>query len=108
MARQSAIIIGAGFAGLEAAQQLANTNVEVVLLDRQNYHTFQPLLHQVATAELEPQQVAYPMRLLRRHAKNILFVMAEVQHIDFEQQTVVTDRAGFAYDFLVIATGSTT
>ena len=102
------VIIGAGFAGLQVAQQLANTNFDVVLIDRKNYHTFTPLLHQVATAELEPQQVAYPIRLLLRHTKNVRFVMAEVQQIELQKQTVVTNHAWFNYDFLVVATGSTT
>ena len=106
--RTRVIIIGAGFAGLQVAQQLANTNLEVVLIDRKNYHTFQPLLHQVATAELEPQQVAYPIRLLLRHAKNIRFVMADVQHIWFAERAVVTEHAWFAYDFLVIGRWSLT
>ncbi|HLP90110.1 MAG TPA: NAD(P)/FAD-dependent oxidoreductase [Nostocaceae cyanobacterium] len=102
------VIIGAGFAGLQVAEHLANTNLEVVLIDRKNYHTFQPLLHQVATAELEPEQIAYPIRLLLRNARNIHFLMADVQHIKVAERIVVTDYGWFKYDYLVLATGSTT
>jgi NADH dehydrogenase len=102
------VIIGAGFAGLQVAQNLANTHLEVVLIDRQNYHTFQPLLHQVATAELQPEQIAYPIRLLLRNAKNIHFLMANVQQIQVAEQIVITDSSWLTYDYLVLATGSTT
>ncbi|MBW4555041.1 MAG: NAD(P)/FAD-dependent oxidoreductase [Trichormus sp. ATA11-4-KO1] len=106
--RSRIMIIGAGFAGLQAAQHLAKTNLEVVLIDRKNYHTFQPLLHQVATAELEPEQIAYPIRRLLRNAKNIQFVMAEVQGVQIADRVVVTDNGWFTYDYLVLATGSAT
>ncbi|MEO1147486.1 MAG: NAD(P)/FAD-dependent oxidoreductase [Cyanobacteria bacterium J06638_22] len=100
------VILGAGFAGLEVAQRLANTAFEVVLIDRQNYHTFQPLLHQVATAELEPAQVAFPIRAGRRRATNVRFVCAEITAVPAKQPWVETAVGRFAYDFLVIATGS--
>ena len=105
--RSRVVIIGAGFAGLQTAQHLANTNLDVVLIDRNNYHTFQPLLHQVATAELEPEQIAYPIRLLLRNTRNIHFLMADVQQIQVAEQIVVTDYGWFTYDYLVLATGST-
>jgi NADH dehydrogenase len=100
------VILGAGFAGLEVALHLINAPVEVVLIDRQNHHTFQPLLHQVATAELEPSQIAYPIRWAFRRAKNVQFVLAEVLNIQTAQQSVETTVGRFAYDFLVVATGS--
>jgi len=100
------VILGAGFAGLAIAQQLANTALRVILIDRQNHHTFQPLLHQVATAELEPQQVAYPIRSALRRAQNVQFVWADVTHIEPSQHWVETTAGRFSYDFLVIATGS--
>ena len=100
------VIIGAGFAGLETAQQLVNTAFDVVLLSRDNYHTFQPLLHQVATAELTAEQVACPIRKLLRRAKNICFEMVEVTQVDPISQVVITPQKQYRYDFLVIATGS--
>lgn len=100
------VILGAGFAGLEVAQRLANTAFDVVLIDRQNYHTFQPLLHQVATAELEPAQIAYPIRAALRHATNVRFVWAEAIAIPADQPWVETTAGRFTYDFLVLATGS--
>lgn len=102
------VIIGAGFGGLEAARKLANAPVEVLLLDRNNYHGFWPLLYQVATSGLEPQQIAQPVRAVLRRARNTTFRMATVQHIDRAQQTVITDRGTFPYDHLVVAAGSTT
>ena len=100
------VIVGAGFAGLKTAQQLANTAFDVVLLSRDNYHTFQPLLHQVATAELTAEQVVCPIRKLLRRAKNIYFEMVEVTQVDPIAQVVITPQKQYRYDFLVIATGS--
>lgn len=100
------IILGAGFAGLQVAQELANTDLDVILVDRQNHHTFQPLLHQVATAELEPGQVAYPIRSALRRARNVRFVMASVLNIQAAYRRVETTAGWFEYDVLVVATGS--
>ena len=77
------VIVGAGFGGLQTACSLANKNVEVVLIDRHNYHTFIPLLYQVATAQLAPEQVAVPIRTLLRRGNNLNFLKAEVEQIDF-------------------------
>lgn len=101
------VILGAGFAGLEVAQQLAQKALCVTLIDRQDHHTFQPLLHQVVTAELEAQQICYPIRSALRRARNVRFVQAEVHHIQTRQRQVKTSAGGFDYDFLVIATGAT-
>ncbi|NCJ06929.1 FAD-dependent oxidoreductase [Synechococcales cyanobacterium C] len=106
MRRTRIVILGAGFAGLQAAQSLAGVEAEVWLIDRQNYHTFVPLLYQVATAQLEPYHIAYPVRRLLRRAKNVNFCWAEILQIEADRQVVVTDRGEFAYDFLVVATGS--
>ncbi|MDJ0690107.1 MAG: NAD(P)/FAD-dependent oxidoreductase [Xenococcaceae cyanobacterium MO_188.B32] len=100
------IIIGAGFGGLQAAQSLATTEVEVTLIDRHNYHTFTPLLYQVATAQLSPEQVTVPVRTLLRQANNVHFLQAEVQQIDFVAREIKTHNHILNYDFLVLATGT--
>lgn len=110
------VIVGAGFGGLQTAQSLANSGADVCLIDRHNYHTFVPLLYQVATSQLEPEYIAYPIRtIIRRfsgkrhqHKPKTRFLWAEVQRIDFKAQIVKTDRCAIAYDFLVLATGSKT
>lgn len=102
------VIVGAGFGGLQAAQSLANSGAEVLLIDRNNYHTFVPLLYQVATAQLEPELIAYPVRTIVRRTRNLRFLRAEVERIDFAQQVVETNKAVIPYDFLVLATGSQT
>ena len=108
------VIIGAGFGGLQAAQSLADSGADVLLIDRNNYHTFVPLLYQVATGQLEPEYIAYPIRTrLRRFSflrnkPKVQFLMAEVELIDFSRQTVETDSCVITYDFLVLATGSRT
>lgn len=100
------VIIGAGFGGLQAAQSLANTEVAVTLIDRHNYHTFTPLLYQVATAQLSPEQVTVPIRTLLRKTDNVSFLQAEVEQIDFIAQEIKTNHHIFNYDFLVLATGT--
>ena len=100
------VIVGAGFGGLQTARSLARKGVEVLLIDRHNYHTFIPLLYQVATAQLAPEQVAVPIRTLLRKADNLNFLQAEVQQIDFVARKIKTDRHTLTYDYLVLATGS--
>jgi NADH:ubiquinone reductase (H+-translocating) len=104
------VIIGAGFGGLWAAKKLHKEPVEIFLLDRNNYHSFWPLLYQVGSAELEPSQIAYPVRAILRRQPNVRFVMAEVTAVDTHQQQVKTadlHQPAIAYDYLVLATGST-
>ena len=101
------IIIGAGFGGIALAKALHKKPYEVLLLDKNNYHTFQPLLYQVATGGLEPDSIAYPVRRILRGFKNVHFQMAEVLTIELNTQIVKTTVGTFNYDFLVIATGST-
>ena len=105
--RPRVIIIGAGFAGLWAARSLAHSQTDVLVLDRNNYHTFFPLLYQVAAAELEPDEIVYPVRSLLRGQKNIRFLMNEVIEIDLAAKQVKTTDHVFPYDFLVLAIGST-
>ncbi len=100
------VIVGAGFAGLQTAQSLAHKPVEVILIDRHNYHSFIPLLYQVATAQLAPEQVALPIRTLLRKYPNVSFLQAEVKTIDFAAKIVKLANETIAYDYLVLATGS--
>ncbi len=100
------VIIGAGFAGLFAAKKLSGRNVRVTIIDRNNYHTFNPLLYQVGAAEIEPEQIAYPVRTFIRKKANIDFLMANVEKINFKKDTVVTDRGDIKYDFLIFSPGS--
>jgi NADH:ubiquinone reductase (H+-translocating) len=102
------VIVGGGFAGIELAKRLSNKSIQIVLIDRHNYHTFQPLLYQVATGGLEPDSIAYPLRRIFRKAKNIFFRMAEVTKVDALESIVNTTIGSIKYDFLVFATGSTT
>jgi NADH:ubiquinone reductase (H+-translocating) len=85
------VIIGAGFAGLKLAQKLAHTKFQVVLLDKNNYHMFQPLLYQVATAALSPSAVSFPLRRIFHKIDNIIFRMAAVREVDKKTKTVHTN-----------------
>ena len=102
------VILGAGFGGLWAARTLADAPLDVTLIDRNNYHTFFPLLYQVAAAELEPEDIVYPVRSILRSLPNTHFCMGETQHVDFAARSVETDGRAVAYDFLILATGSVT
>ncbi len=107
-ARPRVVIVGAGFGGLAAARELADANVDVLMINRTNYHGFWPLLYQVATAGLEPESIAYPVRAILRRYRNADFLLAEVNGVDFEQRAVLTDVGPVMYDYLVLAAGSTT
>src|SRR5512146_1691930 len=102
------VIVGAGFGGLEAARKLANAPVRVTIIDRQNYHLFQPLLYQVAIAGLVPSQIAYPLRTIFRRHPNVDFQMSEVSSIDFDACYVKTNGSVIAYDYLILAVGGQT
>ncbi|MCW1148914.1 NAD(P)/FAD-dependent oxidoreductase [Flavobacterium lacisediminis] len=102
------VIIGGGFAGISLAKRLRNKNVQVVLLDKHNYHNFQPLMYQVATGGLEPDSIAYPIRKIVQEYKDFYFRLAEVREIDAENNTIYADIGELKYDYLVIATGSKT
>lgn len=106
--RPRVVIIGAGFAGVRAARQLANSNTEILLIDQNNYHTFIPLLYQVATAFISPEAIAYPIRRLLRSIPNAHFLMARVKGINFSDKLVKTDSVTISYDYLILATGSQT
>ncbi|EDP95004.1 NAD(P)/FAD-dependent oxidoreductase [Kordia algicida OT-1] len=102
------VIIGGGFAGISLAKQLGKQEVQAVLIDRHNYHTFQPLLYQVSTGGLEPDSIAYPIRKIVKDYPNFYFRLANVVAIDTENKCVCTDIGDLNYDHLVIATGSKT
>src|SRR5690242_8045043 len=106
-AKPKVVILGAGFGGLTAAKALGRAPVEITLIDRQNYHCFQPLLYQVATAALSPADIAWPIRHILRQQKNATVFMAEVTGVDAAARIVNTQAGSFAFDFLVIATGAT-
>jgi NADH dehydrogenase len=101
-------IIGGGFAGLELAKKLSAADVQIVLIDKHNYHTFQPLLYQVATAALETESIVYPFRKMFEQQDNIFFRLAEVKSIDTTTQVIHTTIGLFTYNYVVIATGATT
>ncbi|UZR93439.1 NAD(P)/FAD-dependent oxidoreductase [Chondrinema litorale] len=102
------IIIGGGFGGMQLVKGLKNKEVQVVLLDRNNYHTFQPLLYQVATAGLEPDSIAFPIRKIFKEYQNFHFRMANVENVDHTIKTIYTNIGSLSYDYLIIATGSKT
>lgn len=101
------LIVGAGFGGIALAKKLSrNKDFEVILIDKHNYHTFQPLLYQVATGGLEPDSIAYPIRRIFRGYKNFFFRMAEVTKVLPEENAIETNIGRMEYDFLVLAMGS--
>src|SRR3989440_4774928 len=100
------VIVGAGFGGLEAAKKLACQDVLVTVIDRTNYHLFQPLLYQVATAALSPADIAAPVRAILSKCKNMEVILAEVQSIDVNARKVKMADGDLDYDYLVLATGA--
>lgn len=106
-ARPRVVVVGAGFAGLAAVKGLRHAPVDVVLIDRHNYHLFQPLLYQVATAALSPAQIAQPVRAIVRRQKNCTVALGEVTGIDTARKIVRGHAGEMSYDYLVVATGAT-
>jgi len=102
------VIIGGGFAGVALAKKLSKQEVQVVLLDKHNYHTFQPLLYQVSTGGLEPDSIAYPIRKILKDFPNFYFRLASVEEIDTTTNQVKTNIGDLKFDYLVVASGSTT
>lgn len=102
------VIIGAGFAGLKMAQQLKNTSYQIVLIDKNNYHQFQPLFYQVATSGLEPSSICFPLRKVFQKSRNIFIRVAEVNEIHPELNSISTSIGAINYDHLIIATGCNT
>src|SRR5579871_730737 len=99
------VIVGAGFGGLNAAQVLASAPVHITVIDRNNYHTFQPLLYQVATAGLSPGEIAEPIRSILRGRPNVEVLMAEVAGFDVDRRVVQLADSEISYDYLIVAAG---
>src|SRR5580698_2314723 len=107
MKKTRVVIVGGGFGGVSAAQAIARfKNCEVYLIDRRNYHLFQPLLYQVAMAGLSPADIAYPIRSLLSRYSNIRVVLGEVRGIDLQGKTVSGDFGSHKFDYLLLATGA--
>lgn len=102
------IIIGGGFAGLKLARQLAKTKYQIVLIDKNNFHQFQPLFYQVATAGLEPSAISFPFRRVFQNKKNVHFRIAQLQNVDPNKKIIQTDIGELPYDYLMICTGADT
>lgn len=102
------IVIGGGFAGISFIKKLKGQKVQIVLFDRHNYHSFQPLLYQVSTAGLEPDSIAYPLRKIFRKHTDFHFRMAKVEHINTKENSISTSIGSLTFDYLVIATGTRT
>lgn len=100
------VVVGAGFGGLWAARELAGSGVEVLLVDQNNFHTFLPLLYQVAAAELSPTDICYPVRSIVRNEEGVGFRLGTVRALDLEERLVITEEERIPYDYLVLALGS--
>ena len=106
--RPRVVVVGAGFGGLCAARALRRAPVDVLLLDRHNYHLFQPLLYQVSVAALSPADIAYPVRSIFRRQHNLTFRVAEVVRVDPVRRVVVTSEEEFPYDYAILSSGAAT
>jgi NADH dehydrogenase len=102
------VIIGAGFAGLKLARKLMKTQYEIILIDKYNFHQFQPLFYQVASAGLDPGSISFPLRKIFQHSKNVSIRLCEAKEIDTQNNTVLTTIGKIDYDFLVLAQGTDT
>lgn len=99
------VVIGAGFGGLAFAQKMAKQNVQIVLIDKNNYHQFQPLFYQVAMAGLEPSAISFPLRKVFQKKKNVFIRVTELERVDAQKQEIHTSLGPLSYDALIIATG---
>jgi NADH dehydrogenase len=104
---KTVIIIGAGFAGLQIARRLVNSDYNIILIDQYNFHQFQPLFYQVATGRLEPSAISFPLRKVFQGRKNVHVRITETKEIDLAGNRVITYEGAFTYDYLIIATGCT-
>ena len=108
MGRKRIAIVGAGFAGLTLAQRLKHSDYDIWIFDKHNYHQFQPLMYQVATARLEPSSISFPLRKVFQHCKNVHVRVAKVEHVDTLNKKLQTTIGEYEYDYLVIANGCET
>jgi len=108
MTKKQIVILGAGFAGLQLARRITSSDYEITLIDQYNFHQFQPLLYQVATARLEPSSISFPLRKVFQKKHNVHVRLAAIKQVDTVSQKLITDSGEFFYDYLVIATGCTT
>ena len=106
--KKQVVIIGSGFAGLQLARRLSRSHFEITLIDQYNFHQFQPLFYQVATARLEPSSISFPLRKIFQKRKNVHVRVAKVTSVDTTANQVITTEGHFSYDYLVIATGCKT
>lgn len=106
--RKRVVIVGAGFGGMSTAKKLAGKDVDVVLIDKHNHHLFQPLLYQVATADLSPAEIAWPIRSIFSRHQNVYVFMGEVTGLDLANQRILSGERDLDYDYLVLATGAVT
>ena len=102
------VIVGGGFGGIKIAKLFAKENVDITLVDRHNFHLFQPLLYQVSTSVLAEDEIAYPIRTFFRDNKNVNFFMAKAQGVDQERNVLLTNHGEIPYDYLILAAGATT
>ncbi|RYE24882.1 MAG: NAD(P)/FAD-dependent oxidoreductase [Sphingobacteriales bacterium] len=105
--KKKVVILGAGFAGLQLARRIKNSEYDITLIDQYNFHQFQPLFYQVATARLEPSSISFPLRKVFQGRKNVHVRVAKVLEVDTAANVVITDDERFDYDYLVVATGCT-
>jgi NADH dehydrogenase len=101
------IVVGGGFGGLAAVRKFENKNVRVTLVDKRNYHLFQPLLYQVATAGLSPAEIAFPLRSVLANQSNVEVLMEKVLEVNKEEKFIITDSQKISFDYLILACGST-
>ena len=106
--RPHIVVVGAGFGGVKVAKGLSELPIDVTIIDRNNFHLFQPLLYQLSTSELDENEIAYPIRAFFRNTKNVLFFMAHAENFDTEKKVLITDHGEVPYDYLVLAAGATT
>ena len=102
------VIVGAGFGGLVFAQKLAKQDFQIVLIDKNNYHQFQPLFYQVAMAGLEPSSISFPLRKIFQHTPNVHIRITKVNALDSSKQSITTDLGEISYDYLVLGLGTDT
>ncbi|HKB36709.1 MAG TPA: FAD-dependent oxidoreductase, partial [Gemmataceae bacterium] len=105
-AQPQVVIVGGGFGGLSAARALNKADVRVTLVDRRNFHLFQPLLYQVATGQLSPANIAAPLRAVLRHQRNVTVLMGEVTDFDLDKREVTVGAEKLPYDSLIVAAGA--